>query len=155
MKRLCRVCKAHPGWATADESRRRDPQDTCRACLGSGIEQVTETVSVTSTTGVRFNVVVLETGDHYGLDDCLTVGEGNSLRLEGEGPFVEFYDARFAFTPQGQFVSRYGVSTILGTDGYGTGTGGLNLDAGIPDWKIDAAAMDVVRAWLRHEIGAR
>lgn len=110
--------------------------------------------SITSTTGVRFNVRILRDGDRYGLNDCLVVGSEASVKLEGHGPFVEFYDSRYPHTPIGQFVSRYGVDTILGTDGYGTGRGGLDLMGYVPAWKIDAAAMAVVRTWLAHEIGA-
>lgn len=103
-------------------------------------------VSVTSAvSGVRFNVRLLQTGDHYGLNDVLVVGEGDSLRLEGPGPFVEFYDSRYPHTSFGQFVSRYGVSTIL------EGKTGLNLMGGVADWQIDGAAMDIVRQWLREE----
>jgi hypothetical protein len=100
-------------------------------------------ITITSTTGVRFNARILNPGDRYGLDDCLTWDE--------DRPGVEFYDTRYMHTSRGQFVSRYYVATILGDDGYGSGTGGLDLMGYEPSWKIDAAAMDVVRAWLRHE----
>lgn len=33
----CPVCLDHPGWAYPEETgKRRDPEDTCRACFGSG-----------------------------------------------------------------------------------------------------------------------
>lgn len=32
----CLACIDHPGWAHGDESRRREPGDTCRHCYGSG-----------------------------------------------------------------------------------------------------------------------
>lgn len=32
----CLACVEHPGWAHGDESRRRQPADVCRSCLGSG-----------------------------------------------------------------------------------------------------------------------
>lgn len=103
-------------------------------------------ISVTSAvSGVRFNVRLLTTGDHYGLNDRLVVGEGDSLRIEGPGPFVEFYDSRYPHTQFGQFVSRYGVKTIL------EGRTGLDLMGGEPSWKIDGAAMDIVRRWLLEE----
>lgn len=35
----CAYCIAHPGWAHADESRRRDSVDVCRFCFGSSVEQ--------------------------------------------------------------------------------------------------------------------
>ena len=103
-------------------------------------------ITVTSAvSGVRFNVRIIRTGDRYGMNNMLTVGEGASLRLEGPGPMVEFYDSRYPHTEFGQFVSRYGVSTILG------GHTGLNLMGGVADWQIDGAAMDVVRRWLLDE----
>ncbi len=104
----------------------------------------TDMITITSTTGVRFNVRILRKGDRYGL--ALTVGEGTSLRIEGEGPFVEFYDSRYPHTEFGQFVSRYGVNTIMGT------RGGLDLMTCEPSWKIDAAAMDIVRQWPSDEM---
>lgn len=33
----CPECIDHPGWATPDLGKRKDPQDVCRECLGSGI----------------------------------------------------------------------------------------------------------------------
>ena len=32
----CPVCLEHPGWAHDDTTRRDEPRDVCRACLGSG-----------------------------------------------------------------------------------------------------------------------
>lgn len=58
---------------------------------------------------------------------------------------VTFYDTRFQHTEHGQAVSRYAVKTILES------AGGLDLVGYEPSWKIDAAAMHIVRAWLRHE----
>jgi hypothetical protein len=107
-------------------------------------EIVPDTAVITSTTGVRFLVRVLRTGDRYGLDDCLTVGEGRSLEISGPGPMVEFYDTRYPHTRFGQFVSRYNLDTILES------SGGLDLMGYEPSWKIDAAAMLVVRIWLQH-----
>jgi hypothetical protein len=52
------------------------------------------------------------------------------------------YDARFdseRFHPGlSQFVSRYSADVLLAR---GSGTG-LLLDVGVPDWRLDAAAMD-------------
>lgn len=110
---------------------------------GGGVELLDETVTITSRTGVRFNVRYLRTGDRYGLDDRLVKGEGTSLRLEGPGDTVEFYDSRYPHTPRGQFIARYGVDTII------DGSHGLDLMTYEPSWKIDAAAMFVVREWLR------
>jgi hypothetical protein len=68
---------------------------------------------------------------------------------KGEKALVEFYDARYPHTEFGQFVSRYYVSTILGTDGYGSAEGGLSLDGGVPEWTVSANDMDTVRSFLK------
>jgi len=90
----------------------------------------------------KFNVRVVNQGDKYGRDFCLT--------HDGDRPLVEFYDARYPHTQFGQFVSRYYVSTILGTDGYGSAEGGLSLDGGIPEWTVSADDMATVRTFLQE-----
>lgn len=102
---------------------------------------MTEHITITATTGVRWNVHILNKGDRY--------GRSGALVWESEKPGVEFYDSRYPHTDLGQFVSRYHVDTIL------EGTSGLNLNMAITDWSIDKAAMDVVRAWLRQETAAK
>jgi hypothetical protein len=47
---------------------------------------------------------------------------------------VEFYDTRYPHGPYGQFVSRYYKSSIEGCVG-------LDLDGGIPEWKVSAEGM--------------
>lgn len=37
----CPACLPHRGWAHSDESRRKEPRDVCRSCLGSGVDQAT------------------------------------------------------------------------------------------------------------------
>lgn len=69
--------------------------------------------------------------------------DGNYPAATENQPLVEFYDRRYPHTPDGQFVSRYYESTLLERMDLG-----LNLDGGIPDWRIDSVAMIVVRAWL-------
>lgn len=83
-----------------------------------------------------------------------------NVSLNNGPTLVEFYDATFAddgdgpysdtrgFGPLGQFVTSYVVSTLLGTDGYGSGTGGIELQGGVPVWVIDADTMAQIRAWL-------
>ena len=44
------------------------------------------------------------------------------------------------------------LETILGDDRYGSGVGGINLDAGVADWSLSADATDLVRDWLRWEV---
>ena len=98
-----------------------------------------------------FTARLLHVGDRYGLDRCLTWGEGKTaLKITG----VEFYDATYAADPRfdlglGQFVTRYYVDSLL--DG---SVGGLDMLGYEAAWKLDAGAMDAVRAWLRNVVGA-
>jgi hypothetical protein len=97
---------------------------------------------MTMITVSNFNVRVVNKGDKYGRDFCIT-NEGK--------PLVEFYDARYPHTEFGQFVSRYFVETILGDDGYGPKATGLSLDGGIPEWTVSASDMVTVRNFLKGE----
>lgn len=103
--------------------------------------------------GVPFAVRIVRQGDGYGL--------GHKLVHDGDEPMVEFYDARFDDARfdegLGQFVSRYDVGTIFGTDGWSAnarGPGrGLMLQGGVPEWRVDGPAMDRVVEWLEEELG--
>ena len=90
----------------------------------------------------KFNVRVVNKGDKYGLDFCLT--------HDGDKPLVEFYDVRYPHTEFGQFVSRYYVETILEDKGYGDKARGLQLDGGIPEWTVTASDMVTVRNYLKE-----
>jgi hypothetical protein len=90
----------------------------------------------------KFNVRIVNKGDKYGLDNCLT--------HEGDKPLVEFYDTRYLHTEFGQFVSRYYVETILSDDGYGPKDCGLILHGGVPEWTLSAKDMDTVRNFLKE-----
>ena len=90
----------------------------------------------------KFNVRVVNKGDKYGRDFCLT--------HDGDKPLVEFYDVRYPHTEFGQFVSRYYVETILGEDGYGRAEGGLCLDGGnANEWSVSERHMGIVRSFLK------
>lgn len=110
----------------------------------------------TNSDGRTFAVRIVPPGARYGRANVLT----------NDGPVMaEFYDTttaddgdgdfrpggRGGFGPLGQFVSRYNVPTLLGTDRYGTGTGGLCLDGGANArvWRVDGDTMSAVREWLR------
>lgn len=95
----------------------------------------------------KFNVRILRKGDKYGRDFCLTHDE--------DKPLVEFYDTRYPHTEYGQFVTRYYVETILGTDKWGRGEGGLCLDGGVPSWTVGKQDMDTVRKYLQAETGIK
>jgi hypothetical protein len=86
---------------------------------------------IDSETRRPWRVRFVRKGDRYGLNHCLTHEEAE--------PLVEFYDREFAgdtFPDEGQFVSRYYVSTLLKRGG-----GALNLDDGIEAWSISADGM--------------
>lgn len=89
--------------------------------------------------GLKFNVRIVQQGDKYGLNNCLT--------HEQKEPLVEFYDTRYPHTEFGQFVSRYNMSTLLERPS----NVGLDLYGGVPDWKIDTEAMKEVTNWLDSE----
>ena len=86
--------------------------------------------------GINFNVRTVNQGENYGLNGSLTHNESD--------PLIEFYDARFAHTEFGQFVSRYNLSTLLELEE----NVGLNLYGGSPNWSIEAKEMNDVVAWL-------
>jgi hypothetical protein len=115
---------------------------------------MTTAIRVVNANGRAFVVKIVREGDKYGLNKCLTHDDE-----KGWGAMVEFYDETYAgkegFDPEGQFVSRYYVETILGKDDYGSGEGGLNLDGGVDVWTVDAAAMAVARGFLKHNAEAK
>lgn len=68
----------------------------------------TKITEVVNDDGRTFTVRIIHEGDRYGRDDCLTHDESE--------PMVEFFDKTYieGFTPLGQFVSRYYLSTLEG-----------------------------------------
>ena len=89
---------------------------------------------------IPFLVNIVEKSENYGLNNCLTHDKVD--------PLIEFYDQRYMHTPLGQFVSRYYMSTLLDDKDQHSG---LDLQGNVPDWKIDAKQMKIVRDWLSHE----
>jgi len=100
-----------------------------------------------TTRGVTFAVRVIEPGQRYGRNDCLT--------NDGDGALVEFYDERHkggGFDTIGQFVTRYNEEILDGRGQWSSGDlarTGLNLDGGIPDWSVSADGMGRVLRALR------
>lgn len=96
---------------------------------------------VKNANGREFFVRTVMKGDRYGLDDKLV--------HEKDEPMIEFYDWKYAnqktFGPRGQFVSRYGLSTLRKM-----GSGGICLDGGIPEWSVDAGAMRAVHDLVKR-----
>ena len=112
----------------------------------------------------RFRVHLVQEGGRYGMSDSLVYGKAlsngssgvpiNDCQLYGHGlPLVEFYDiaqdpAKF---PEGQFASRYYMSTLLGMDSVGDSIGdmfALVLDGGVPDWTISGDDLQQVHSHL-------
>lgn len=89
----------------------------------------------------NFRVKVIRKGEKYGI-----------FTHEKDDPLVEFWDLHQAnqkcWGPDGQFVSRYYRSTLLDGDS----GAGLDLQGGVPAWKVDSEAMDKVRDWLGDRI---
>jgi hypothetical protein len=83
-------------------------------------------------------VRIVELGDKYGLNSCLTHNQ--------DEPLVEFYDTRYEHTDYGQFVSRYYLRTML------DGNKGVSLDCGVADWTVYQSCMNRIRDWLRWEL---
>lgn len=64
-------------------------------------------------------------------------------------PVVEFYDKTYKHTPDGQFTGgRYYAATLL-IDAGSLRTRGLDLNGGVPSWKVPAADMCRVFDWLK------
>jgi hypothetical protein len=108
-------------------------------------------ITITNTrTGVPYRVHIVEIGGRYGLNDCLTHEQ------DEWGPMVEFYDIspmRNYGPPEGQFVSRYYISTLR-DDEERLGQSGLCLDGGIPKWILTAANLRDVFAYCAATEGA-
>ena len=88
----------------------------------------------------KFNVRIVNTGDKYGVNDCLT---------NTKGPMVEFYDSRFKSgwdKERGQFVTRYYVETLINS----YYPRGLCLDGGVPAWSVSAEGMQQVIAFIEE-----
>ncbi len=138
--------------ASAHHESHGDGAPGCQRCLDATKSSGDQSAVITSRTGRRFLVRILRKGDRYGLDDCLAWGDGSGPVTDDGRLGVEFYDLTYRgnprFGPRGQFVSRYYVETLIADPDEHRG---LNLYGAEPAWVIDAAAMAVVRSWLRHE----
>ena len=58
---------------------------------------------------------------------------------------VEFYDSRYPHTPDGQFISRYYLSTLQEP-----GSNGLDLHGGEPEWRVSPRTLALVLAWAGY-----
>lgn len=103
----------------------------------------------------RWRVHLVMPGDPYGRGNALTYEHAEAKRYGGGLPLVEFYDISQdpAAFPGGQFVSRYYMSTLLGTDNLKIGSpiremSALSLDGGVPSWTIAGDDLKRVSDWL-------
>lgn len=97
--------------------------------------------------GGRFNVRVVQCGEHYGRHDCLTHDDAR--------PMVEFYDADHSdadFGERGQFVSRYYLETL--EKHAKKCAGGLQLDGAVKAWAIDQIDLRCAIEYARGVTGA-
>lgn len=112
----------------------------------------------------RFRVHLVQEGERYGSTGSLIYGKAlsngsigtpvNDCQLYGHGlPLVEFYDvsqdpAKF---PEGQFVTRYYMSTLLGMDSIGHSIGemsALDLAGDVSNWTISGDDLKEVHTRL-------
>lgn len=106
------------------------------------------------TTG-KWRVHLVMPGEHYGRDDVLTYEPEDAVKHGSGLPLVEFYDTSQdpAAFPGGQYVSRYYMDTLLGTDSLKLGVpirdmSALSLDGGIPAWTVSGDDLKRVADWL-------
>lgn len=100
---------------------------------------------------MEFNLRLVRPGDRYGRDLVLINYSGQVM--------VEFYDADYAGDPrftdfggEGQFVSRYYLET-LDSDRSHLEAAGLDLDGGVPKWKLTGQQMREAFAQIDQQIG--
>lgn len=111
----------------------------------------------------RFRVHLVHEGERYGRDGCLIYGKAvdtasgfsyNDCREFGHGlPLVEFYDMTQdpAEFPDGQFVSQYYMSTLLGMGSPLNSIENMqafSLDGGVPSWTIKGDDVQKVYSYL-------
>ena len=99
--------------------------------------------------GRNWRVKLLFKGDKYGLENCLT--------HDKDEPMIEFYDLTYVdkFGTDGQFVSRYKLSTIL-FEGWIFSRSelmnaseknprhGIALQGDVPEWEISADCLNEI-----------
>lgn len=93
--------------------------------------------------GIPFRVVYLPAdtpSEHYPVEHKIAEGRAR----------VEFYDRRYDFTPDGQFVSRYYAEDLINKP-----VGGINLAGGIPEWRLDNPTAFLVWSWILARQGVK
>lgn len=92
----------------------------------------------------RWTARIIPIGDCYGAT--------NSLTNNGNSAMIEFYDNTYASGSGddcGQMVQRYYLSTLIE---HNQNTG-LVVDAGIPEWTINAENFEFFMTWAKIEVG--
>lgn len=97
-----------------------------------------------------FGVRMIWKGERY--------GHNGALVHRGDDPFVEFWDLQqvseptqdFVSQPGAQFVTSYHASTLRDS----AEDRGLALDLSEPLWKLDSAAMTMVRRFIKAALDA-
>jgi hypothetical protein len=105
--------------------------------------------------GRLFEARLLYQGDPYGLENC--------LRWDSKEVGIEFYDmsAYRQMFPEGQFVSRYYLGTLIGSHIDETPpnwiTTGINLQGDVPHWSLPRASVVKTLTWAsmkaRNDLG--
>lgn len=130
--------------------------------IGEGEGEITDPLA--DFTVGQFRVHLVQEGERYGATGGFVYGKAlsngsfgipiNDCQLYGHGlPLVEFYDvsqdpAKF---PEGQFVTRYYMSTLLGMDSIGDSIGEMSafeLVGGVPIWTISGDGLKEVHTRL-------
>lgn len=92
----------------------------------------------------RFTARLIEVGESYGADGDFVHSDSRNE------PIVEIYDNRYAnkdgFDVDGQCIGDWYASTLLRI---GEGEG-LDLDGGVPEWKIGAEGVEELKGWLKR-----
>lgn len=95
--------------------------------------------NTTSNQSIKFQFRLINTGDRYGRNNCLT---------NHNHAMIEVWDM-----DSNQFVSRYYLTTLLRWDHWSDrepslDQTGLCLDGGVPAWTINAYAMRAPVQWM-------
>ena len=104
---------------------------------------MSKVLNIKNDKGRRFNVRIITNGDKYGRNHALT--------MTSNSPQVEFYDPMWpesAHPELGQFIGRYYITTLQDRDR----NQGLDLHGGVPEWGIDADAMQFVHDFLDESL---
>ena len=99
-------------------------------------------MDIFSITNVPLRVIFLSKGELHPHSKALL----NIDRFKNDKDSLEFYDLRYPFTPDGQFISGYYLETFEASNTYHN----LTLEGGIEDWEIDASTKEIIRNWIYH-----